>query len=295
MVNYNYAANSFANTWQECDYGDFPSGVILDISVVTPFESPVHITKLESNGREVCLELSQSDKLIAWGAISDCAFPEALDCVEGVVVSVLLGYIPSDVKFYGICEISPQRITKVSSTDRDSNTLTLQQGAVVETIELEHNIQLLLGSGLSATVDRYGDVQLSLSSELIQGGAEIQNTVTTVSNILTKINGATAATDTDIVDVTIQFNDVPLPVSKISDSVAVLDTTIIPACSGEDVIDSHIGPDTPHDGYQLILDGAYTATGERDTELLESRKYGYNNTLNLIEVDPKFDSVGGEQ
>lgn len=291
MYNYKYAANSFTNEWQDIDNGDFPSGVILDVSITTPRKGSVHITRLSTDGKSVSLELSQNGELIAWGNISDCVVPSLLNCSTGVYASVLLGYIPDNLTFAGDCKISPQRVTYYTPTNNiQAKRLILTQGDTTEQFDLTSDLSVVLGAGLRGSASD-GVLTVSVTDKIILDSTEKLTSTLPNDRIITTINGASVLEGEGAVALNISYRGTLIPVSQYSSGIVILDTSVVPACSSVDIIDSYIGPDTPHDGYTFVLDEAYTSDGVRDTKLLELRKYGWSGDLNLISIDPAFDVV----
>lgn len=119
MFDIRNSRRSFNNSWLLHDHVDIPSGVVVDIAVVTPLQGDVYISKMTAEGGSLALSLKQAGKELAYMRTSQVNTPVLMTSeVPGAWVSITLGYIPDKLAFSNNpdkaepeCIICPELVT----------------------------------------------------------------------------------------------------------------------------------------------------------------------------------------
>ena len=301
MFDIRNSQRSFNNSWLLHDHADIPSGVIVDISVVTPIEGDVYVAKLTADGEHLAISLKQGDREIAYMRTNTTGNPVLMDSdVPGVWASVVLGYIPENLFFVNNhnahepeCIISPEIVTYfdyvyLAATGNDS-VIVIPPNAP---IPWDGPIDIIIDPGLDPSLDypEYPGYP-TLKLDIDPTNMPTHNFgIDPRSGGLYKINGVPIEPPNyEGPNIVIKYNGEPLDVA-VYNNVVVLTAPDLDDCMLEDVIDNYIGPEA---GNPRVLDECYTCDvpPKRDTvNRLSNESYGFSRALRLTDIDTAFDS-----
>lgn len=297
MITTILSQRSFNNSWAspitEKGNNPVPTGVVVDICVTYSLAS-LGLTTY-GNGIEVYLQVSTDvgGKLTAaisarnlpngghvlLGSLSECTVgvPVAFDCIPGVHCSALFGFIPKVTQptTYDDTRISDDLIIVHDNTlgARETNRKVeivnlIKRGdsdwSEVVVVPLVSDARLELGHGIVGSMQPSGVLEVENDPDVYDPETADQYSMEFCSQKLIKtLGGARADKSGTTVKMYIQYNGEPVPVvgypAADDAQLAVLQThEIVTACDVVDPIDDYIGPNSPHDGVQ-VLDALYVS------------------------------------
>ena len=309
MFDIRNSRRSFNNSWLLHDHVDIPSGVVVDIAVVTPLQGDVYISKMTAEGGSLALSLKQAGKELAYMRTSQVNTPILMTSeVPGAWVSITLGYIPDKLAFSNNpdkaepeCIICPELVTYFDylylSTTSTGSHIGIPPGSV---IPWEGPVNIYTDPAIHGNIDipnlnigvAPGNLPSSGFESPLSGGI-----IYTINQVPYNPHNPTEPdVPTTVPNITIQYKGKPLGVTVIG-GVITLESPPLMVCDLTDVIDNYI---YPVEGEIHVLDECYDCgytPPKRNTTrglAMGGDTYGFNRSLKLDELDRVFDEDYGD-
>lgn len=258
---------SFDNSWAITPLYGLPAGVIVDLSFSIPknYSNDIELitAKVSSQNISLAFQLGRSNHIVDV-TTNVVGTPISMNCPEGVIANVLIGYIPQqsgDLLDAGkSVKINPAVIqTYNSSSDIAKQHLFVSvDDDIIFDDYLTTDIVLIGGNGIliqkkdnEFTASKLAEIGVGVNTVLVP---ETTKKVYRINNTPPNSSGEVSLT------ISIPRLSLTPTLSAQDPSYGILDTTadgILKLLEPEDVIDKHVSPKVIRDYPYLPLDDAY--------------------------------------